>query len=73
MTEEPVYECQHCGKTLERGEQGKYTYCRDCRLMWDSAFMTGFRHAQGLLMVGSIIEMKQMMDRVAPYMVNDME
>ena len=69
MTEEPIYECQHCGKTLERNEQGVFTYCRDCRLMWDSAFMAGFRHAQDMLKVNSIIEMKQMMDMFAPYVI----
>jgi len=54
---------------LERSEQGKFTYCRDCRLMWDSAFMAGFKHAQEMLMVSSIVDMKQTMDRVAPYVV----
>ena len=69
MTEEPVYECQQCGATLERKEQGVYTHCRTCRLFWDSAFMMGFQHARDLLSASSIVEMKNIMDDVAPYRV----
>lgn len=71
MTEEPVYECEHCGTTLERQEQGVYTYCRKCRLLWDSAFMAGFQHARDMLGVSSIVEMKRMMENIAPYKADE--
>lgn len=64
---EPVYECQQCGRTLERTEQGIYTCCRACRLFWDSAFMMGFQHAKDMLGASSIVEMKNIMEDVAPY------
>lgn len=69
MTDEPIYECQQCGATLERKEQGTYTYCRACRLFWDSAFMMGFQHAKDMLALSSIVEMKNIMESVAPYKV----
>ena len=67
--EEIVYECEICGTTLERAEQGRYTCCRACRLFWDSAFMMGFQHARDLLGVESIIELKNVIEGLAPYKV----
>ena len=43
MTEEPIYECLRCGRTLERSEQGKYTWCSICRVAWTDGFDAGFK------------------------------
>lgn len=68
MTEkEPIYYCVNCDRALARGEIGTYTYCRECRLVWDSGFMAGLQHAKNLLSIGSIVEMKNLMDDIAPY------
>lgn len=69
VEKEPIYYCMNCEKVLTRAEQGTYTYCRECRLLWDSAFMAGFQHAKDLLNVGSIVQMKNLMDDLAPYRV----
>ena len=64
---EPVYECQVCGTTLERWEQGKYTWCKRCREIWGRGFDDGIRYAEAVKNVKGTMELIYLMDRVAPY------
>ena len=49
MTEEPIYECQNCGRDLKGSQIGKVTWCTGCQIAWDVGFNSGMRAYRRLI------------------------
>ena len=69
---EPVYECQRCGATLERHQQGKVTWCLTCQVTWDMGFNDGMRAYRALMdKVSSPGDLAKAVEQLAPFIVRD--
>lgn len=64
---EPVYECEACGATLERWEQGKYVWCGRCRSIWGMGFDAGLKHAEQVKSTDSAMGIVYLVECIAPY------
>lgn len=69
MTEETVYDCQICGETLERAEQGRYLWCPRCRRLWDDGFNRGLTCFKRFCEVRTKDELVELVGKEAPYSV----
>ena len=74
MTKEPIYECERCGKTLERHDQGRYTWCETCRKVWTDGFDAGFK-AYPIVIGGgrgeSVLSVLRDLDNWLPFKVRE--
>ena len=69
-----IYECERCGQTLERKEQGKYTWCSLCRKIWTEGFEDGLRaHHKMMESTNSIFEILDNLDSYLPFKVKDQD
>ncbi len=66
---EPVYECEICGETLERYQQGKYRWCTRCRQVWHEGFNCGLQFHDEFMGAEGILEAAFIMEKIAPYMI----
>lgn len=72
MTKEPVYYCERCEKVLEKKDQGKYTWCEDCRWTWTDGFNAGFKaHTRIMDDPCALLDILKEMDEYLPYVVKE--
>ena len=69
MTEEPIYECEVCGATLEKWQQGRYRWCTTCQKVWDDGFNTGIQHYKTITACDTPMEIASAYEAVAPYII----
>lgn len=68
---DPIYDCQMCGETLPRSEQGRYYWCARCRSIWDHGFGAGLREHDRMMGVSATDDILDAMKAVAPYTVKE--
>ena len=68
---EPIYECEICGKTLEKWQQGKVRWCSGCQQVWQEGFNCGLQFHDKLMNAESITEAAAIMKGLMPYLVRE--
>ena len=66
---EPVYECERCGDTLERWQQGKVTWCTKCQNIWLEGFWDGVKAHQDVMRTFDLRDIAGIERNRAPYVV----
>jgi ribosomal protein L37AE/L43A len=66
---EPIYECEKCGTTLERSEQGVYTWCERCRSIWNDGFWEGAKSYRDIIAICDANDLTKLMEARCTYMV----
>ena len=70
---DPVYECERCGDTLEKWQQGKVIWCTKCQKTWEDGFWEGVKAHSQIVSVCDDRELSRIMSIRAPYLVREGE
>lgn len=70
---EPIYECQRCGATLERHQQGKVTWCSRCQETWGMGFWSGIKAHNKVMDLVDSYDIEAMMhdEGLLPFVVKE--
>lgn len=71
MTKEPIYECTQCGTTLDRDEQGVFTWCPRCRAIWEDGFREGVKAHRDIVSVCDGNDILRLMEARCIYKVRE--
>ncbi len=69
MMNEPIYECQRCGRDLEKNEIGKVTWCAACQWTWTDGFDEGVKQYKELMDTGDVLSVIRKMHDFMPWVV----